>query len=208
MIDDKFDITDLDRIATRVIDCFIRLMKENGCIECKDRNNDFFDDHAYANYLRDNKLEVMLGSELLLKNKDYRESEEFNEITRDFKWIKTYGGFYGAAIKKGSVVLYIKNIEANISEVSLVDEYEDSSLSKFEYEPIVGISIPFERDELLEFLKNERKKVNVTAEIGIRVYDEDAGIFFESKRAFAKPTYPAPTTAIFINFTFNPPVIL
>ncbi len=46
----------------------------------------------------------------------------------------------------------------------------------------MGVKIPFGRDELSDFLHNERKNVEVTAEIGIQVYDESAGIYFENER--------------------------
>jgi len=182
MIDDKFYATDLSRIATRVIDVFIRLMKNQGCVIPKDRKIDFVDDQDYSNYLEREKLEVMVGSKLMLRNSDYRMTEPFEKATKNFTWIDTYGGFYAAAIKKGSVVLYIKNLEANIREVTLDDEYMDSTQDEYEYEPIMNVSVTFEREELSDFLKNERKRVEVTAEIGIQVYDPNAGIYFESER--------------------------
>ena len=46
----------------------------------------------------------------------------------------------------------------------------------------MNVSVPFDREELSEYLKNERKRVEVVAEIGIQVYDPDAGIYFESER--------------------------
>lgn len=182
MIDDKFDNTDLERIATRVVDVFVSLMKNQGCVIYKNRKRDFKDDQDYANYLVKENLDVMIGSKLLLQNSDYMMTETFEDATKDCTWISTYGGFYAAAIQKGSVILYIRNLDANIREVTLDDEYMDTTLDDYEYEPILNVSIPFARDELSDFLKNERKRVEVTAEIGIQVYDFNAGIYFESER--------------------------
>lgn len=182
MIDDKFDETDLGRIATRIVDIFIRLLKDKGCVIPKDRKKDFVDDQDYVNYLVGEKLDVMVGSELMLKNTNYRMTESFEDATKNSTWINTFGGFYAAAIKKGSVVLYIRDLEANIREITLDDEYMDITQDEYEYEPILNVSIPFEREELSEYLKNERKRVEVTAQIGIQVYDTNAGIYFESDR--------------------------
>ena len=182
MINDKFDHTDLERIAARIADIFVMLMKNKGCVIVKDRQKDFVDDHDYTNFLTREKLEVMVGSNLLLKNRDYRMTEYFEETTKNYTWINTYGGFYAAAIKKGSVVLYIRNLEAIIRDITLDDEYIDTTKDEYNYEPIMNVSLPFEREELSEYLKNERKRVEVVAEIGIQVYDSDAGIYFESER--------------------------
>ena len=184
MIDDRVDGTDLGRITTRLIDSYIHMLVQRKAIELKDKKSDFSDDRLYINYLNSESLNVLVGSELLLKNSDYRNTEMFEEATRDYTWIKSLGGYYGAAIKNGSVVFCLRDLDVVLREATLDDIKYDSEDEGgyYEYAPISGVKLDFEEKELKEFIKQERKIIEVTAKIGVKLYTSNVGIYFVNPR--------------------------
>ena len=183
-IDDRVDSTDMERIITRLIDSYIHILIQRRVIDLKDKKSDFSDDRLYIDYLKSESLNILMGSELLLKNSDYRNTEMFEEATRDHIWIKSLGGYYGAAIKNGSVVFYLKDLNVVLREATLDDiryDVEDEG-GYLEYAPISGVKLDFEEKELKEFIKQERKIIEVTAKIGVKLYTSISGIYFVNPR--------------------------
>lgn len=158
MIDGRPDTTNLERISAQLIDQYIEMMIDDRCIEFKNKKQDFDDDQTYMNYLREKQLDMFIGSELLLRNVDYMKSEAFDEAVRNSVWIKALGCFYGAAVRQGSVAFYIKDMEVNVRPATIKDGRVKSSKDSSElmYEPVVGVSLPFEREELSDYIGKER----------------------------------------------------
>ena len=53
-----------------------------------------------------------------------------------------------------------------------------SKLEKYYYSIINGLPVEFEKDELIEFLYNERKVIKVTAKVSIQVNEIPVGTDF------------------------------
>lgn len=189
MIDDRLDEIDLEHISAQLIDLYIGRMIETGCIKFRDKKRDFDDDQVYINYLKEHRLDMFVGSELLLRNSDYMKTEVFDGAVKDSMWVKALGCFYGAAIKQGSVAFYIRDIEVNVRAATIEDERaekNDKDVSKLMYEPVQGVSLLFEKEELSDYISKERKIVEVTAKIGLKIYKNYAGIYFQNERMWLR----------------------
>ena len=127
----------------------------------------------------------MIGSEYLLKNKDYMMTEKFQKATEDFKWIKSIGCRLGMGVKKESVRFYIRNLKIDIDDSDAGNERVKgaNATGKYFYEPVHNIPIEFnEKDSLEEFIRHSRKVVEVTAEIAVNVAgDGTIGFYFDGE---------------------------
>ncbi|MDE6845095.1 MAG: hypothetical protein K2J99_04935 [Lachnospiraceae bacterium] len=57
----------------------------------------------------------------------------------------------------------------------------DKETGKYNYSIINGLPIDFEKDELREFLYNNRKVINITAKISIQVIEKPCGTIFTGR---------------------------
>ncbi len=61
------------------------------------------------------------------------------------------------------------------------DAEYDKKTGKYNYSIINGLPIDFEKDELREFLYNNRKVINITAKVSIRVNEKPCGTIFTGR---------------------------
>ncbi|MBQ8086430.1 MAG: hypothetical protein IJ232_10035 [Lachnospiraceae bacterium] len=185
-IEHSVDSTMVNRICGVLMDTYISMMVDLDMLEKISKTTDSYDDHEYIKILTERQYDMMIGSEYLIRNKDYSLSESFNEATKKFSKITANPCFYGAVLNSRGVIFYLSNPhisvrDADIGDVYSVEELDDGT---YEYEQIGGVKLHFTKEELTSFLSRERKVIEVVADVGIKRVGagEKIGIYIENER--------------------------
>ena len=189
LIDSSVDTTAVDRVCGELMDRYISMMISAGMLEKISKTTDLYDDHEYIKIISERKYDMMLGSEYLVRNKDYALSENFNEVTKGFAKITGHSTLYGAVLNSCGVVFYLSKLHVRVRDADIGDLYSVTELNDgtYEYEQIGGVKLQFTEDELRTYLNRERKVIEVMADVGIKkVGDEDIiGIYIENERIYS-----------------------
>ncbi len=161
-----------------------KFLCQSGVVEYKKRFDDFADDKEFMEYLAANNLYILLGSQYILKNRDYRISAEYNMFLEDYETIYTTVLQEGIALRKNSIQVCLHDIIVSIHSPSIEEENVkyDRETSKYYYHILDGLPIDFDEDELREFLYNNRKVINVIAKISIQVNEKPCGTIFTGRQ--------------------------
>lgn len=153
-------------------------------LEIKNRFNDFSSDKEFMKYLVSNKLKILLGSQFILKNRNYKVTGEYNEFLNDFDTIYTSVIREAMALKKDAIKVCLHGVNVSIHSPNIKEsraEY-DKKTGKCKYSILSGLPIDFDSDELSEFLYNNRKIINVTAKISIQVNEKIVGALLTGRK--------------------------
>lgn len=162
----------------------VEFLYHRGVVELKKRFDDFADDKEFMEYLAANKLHLLLGSQFILKNRDYRISDEYKRFLEDYETVYTTVLQDAIALRRNSVRVCLHDISVSIHSPSIKEEnvkYNDET-KKYYYSIMNGLPIDFDEDELREFLYNNRKVINVTAKISIQVNEKPCGTIFTGRK--------------------------
>lgn len=161
-----------------------RFLYQRRVVEFKKRFDDFADDKEFMKYLVANNLHLLLGSQYILKNRDYRISAEYKRFLEDYETIYTTVLQDGIALRRNSIQVCLHDINVSIHSPSIKEENVeyDRETGKYYYPILDGLPIDFDEDELREFLYNNRKVINVTAKISIQVNEMPCGTIFTSRK--------------------------
>lgn len=161
-----------------------RFLYQRGVVEFKKRFDDFADDKEFMEYLAANNLHLLLGSQYILKNRDYRISAEYKRFLEDYETIYTTVLQDGIALRRNSIQVCLHDINVSIHSPSIKEENVeyDRKTGKYYYPILNGLPIDFDEDELREFLYNNRKVINVTAKISIQVNEKPCGTIFAGRK--------------------------
>ena len=171
---------DIDGAFLRGIERFLLNKK---ALETKNRFKDFENDKEFMEYLSANNQYLLFGSQLILKNSNYKNRAEFNEFLDKCKTIYTVGELNGIALKEDSIQVCLHEVKVSICSPSIEEEnvnYNEQT-GKYYYSIINGLPVEFEKDELIEFLYNERKVIKVTAKVSIQVNEIPVGTVFTGR---------------------------
>lgn len=167
----------INTALAKLIDAFIIILINSNYIKRLSRNT--IGNQEYINELKKQKTGLMLGSEYLLNNNDYKLSEKFREVTNDYKHVTNFGCNYGAIIKYESAKFFIKDIKIDIHQGNIDSQREVKFSNEFlEYEPVMGISLRFTKTELEKYLCDGIKTIIVTARIAVDVKTDSNSIGF------------------------------
>lgn len=161
-----------------------RFLYQRGVVEFKKRFDDFADDKEFMEYLAANNFHLLLGSQYILKNRDYRISAEYKRFLEDYETIYTTVLQDGIALRRNSIQVCLHDINVSIHSPSIKEENVeyDRETGKYYYPILNGLPIDFDEDELREFLYNNRKVINVTAKISIQVNEKPCGTVFTGRK--------------------------
>lgn len=161
-----------------------KFLCKRGIVEFKKRFDDFVDDKEFMKYLEANNLHLLLGSQYILKNRDYRISAEYKRFLDDYETIYTIILQDGIALRRNSIQVCLQDINVSIHSPSLKEEdvEYDRETRKYYYPILNGLPIDFDEDELREFLYNNRKVINITAKISIQVNEKPCGTIFTGRQ--------------------------
>lgn len=157
-----------------------KILHQRKVVDLKKRFEDFSGDKEFMEYLSANSLHLLLGSQFILRNRDYRISDEYRKFLEDYETIYTAVVNEGIALKRDSVQVCLHDVNVSIHSPSIAEsgaEYVEKT-GKYNYSIINGLPIDFEKDELSEFLYNNRKVINITAQISIQVNEKLCGTIF------------------------------
>ena len=160
------------------------ILKRQNVLDKVDRIKDFADDRDYMNYLQSNNLELLIGSKYVLVNRDYRLTHEFEKLTEDWKVIYTMFMKNGLALKKDSIKVCIHSIEVTIRPQSISDEKQNynEETKLYTYSIYSGMPIDFEEHELEAFLHDNRKIMEISAKVSVKVTKEKIGTLVMGER--------------------------
>lgn len=153
-------------------------------LEIKNRFNDFSNDKEFMKYLESNMLKILLGSQFILKNRDYRVTGEYNEFLNDYDTIYTSVVNEAMALKKDAIKVCLHGVNVSIHSPNIKESRAefDKKTGKYKYSILSGLPIDFDADELSEFLYNNRKMINVTAKISIQVNEKIVGALLTGRK--------------------------
>lgn len=159
------------------------ILRQRKVVNLKKRFDDFPRDKEFMEYLSANNLHLLLGSQFILRNRDYRISDEYKKFLEDYETIYTAVVIEGIALKRDSVQVCLHDVNVSIHSPSIAEsgaEYDEET-GKYNYSIINGLPIDFEKDELREFLYNYRKLINITAKISVQVNEKPCGTIFTGR---------------------------
>ena len=129
-------------------------------------------------------MDVLLGSQYAMKNKDYKNTELFKEYSEGCKCI--YTGFvgYGLALNSEEVKICIHDVNVSIHSLTLGETKLnfDEEKQKYIYEISHGMPVEFTKEELKTFIYNERKILDISAKVSVISSKEKVGIVINSDR--------------------------
>lgn len=159
-------------------------LKKNSMVNLMNRFDDFVDDRAYMRYLQDNDLSVLVGSKYILSNRDYTLREEFDEFLNDYDCIYTSLVRDGLALRKGSVEIYLHDVQVSIRPGTIKDinVKPNKETGKFVYEAVSGMPVEFEENEIKELVHNERKIIEIILKVSINTYDVSVGTIISGEK--------------------------
>ena len=160
-------------------------LKKNSMVNLMNRFDDFVDDRAYMRYLQDNDLSVLVGSKYILSNRDYTLREEFDEFLNDYDCIYTSLVRDGLALRKGSVEIYLHDVQVSIRPGTIKDinVKPNKETGKFVYEAVSGMPVEFEENEIKELVHNERKIIEIILKVSINTYDVSVGTIISGEKS-------------------------
>ena len=159
-------------------------LKKNSMVNLMNRFDDFVDDRAYMRYLQDNDLSLLVGSKYILSNRDYTLREEFDEFLNDYDCIYTSLVRDGLALRKGSVEIYLHDVQVSIRPGTIKDinVKPNKETGKFVYEAVSDMPVEFEENEIKELVHNERKIIEIILKVSINTYDVPVGTIISGEK--------------------------
>lgn len=158
------------------------ILQSRKAIDKINKECDFADDIEYINYLKQRKVNMLLGSEYVLRNRDYKKSQEYKSFAENCECIYTSFIRYGLALKRDDIKVCIHDINVSIHPLTFGElnsiEY-NSETKKYIYEISSGMSVEFEKSELESFIYNQRKILDISAKISVVVTKENVGTIVE-----------------------------
>ncbi len=161
-----------------------RFLYKRKVVEIKSRFDDFSTDKDFMEYLASNDLHLLLGSQFILKNRDYRISAEYKRFLDDYKTIYTAVVQDGVALKEGAIQICLHDVNVSIHSQNIreADVEYNKETGTYKYSIMSGLPIDFDEDELREFIYNNRKVINVTAKVSIQVNEQLVGTVFTGRK--------------------------
>ncbi len=159
-------------------------LNNNGMVNLMNRYDDFANDRAYMRYLQDNGLSILIGSKYILSNRDYKLREEFNDFLNDYDCIYTSLVADGLALRKDSIEVYLHDVQVSIRPGTINDMNIkfNKETGKYEYEVISNLPVEFDKEEIKEFIYNERKIIEIVLKVSINTNDIPIGTIISGNR--------------------------
>lgn len=162
----------------------VKFLEQKNVVEFKNRFDDFKNDEEFMEYLKLNKLHVILGSQYIMKNREYKFSNVYKKIMEDYETIYTAVVREGIALKNNSIQVCLHSINVTINSSSIEEEKVriDEKTGKYSYSITNGLPIDFDEDELREFLYNNRKVIKIKAKMSININEKICGTIFVNRQ--------------------------
>lgn len=159
-------------------------LQKNNVVDVKNRREDYIDDRHFMRFLQDNNLTLLMGAKYILSNRDYKLRNEFNSFVEDFECIYTTLVREGVALKRNGmkICLHDVNVTVRPGRIQDMNIKVNKETGKYVYAPISDMPIEFEKEEIKEFIHNERKIIEISVKISVQTNGEHIGTVITDRK--------------------------
>lgn len=172
-------------VISNIVTWVIHELSKKYNVLCFDRKTRFESDQKFREYLIDNNYEILMGSQYPFGVTDYTAYDIHSDFLNSMECKFVSGGKDGVALKRDALYIKLNDITVDITSPE-IDDFDfdvDAETGLYEYAPVQGITLDFEKEELRNFFKDERKLVDVYINITLGFdVDGDNGVII--KRSF------------------------
>lgn len=151
-------------------------------IQVIDRRS-FGTDENLLDYIKNNEDKMILGSESMLLPKDFFRREEFKEAIYNAEHYTD--GAYGIVLflNKNSVKINIQKVRVGIHSTMIkeVDTEYNKETGMYEYEVSQGMPTGFTEEELVKYLRDTSRTVNIVMHVQIQTNSGLLGMCIEKR---------------------------
>lgn len=169
-------------VISNIMTWIIHELSKKYNVLCLDRNTRFESDQEFRDYLKDNNYDVLMGSQYPFGATDYMAYDIHSDFLNSMDCIFVSGGKDGVALKRDALYIKLNEVTVDITSPE-IDDFDfdvDAETGQYEYAPIQGITLDFEKEELRNFFKDERKIVDVYINITLGFdMDGDNGVIIQ-----------------------------
>ena len=119
----------------------VNFLYQQKVVDVKRRFEDFSGDSDFMKYISTNQLHLLMGSQYILKNRDYKINDKYKKFLEQYDTIYTAVVNNGIGLKKGSVQICLHDINVSIHSPSIAEtdaEY-DKKTGKYNYSIMKGL---------------------------------------------------------------------
>ena len=160
-----------DSIFIALVNTFAQKLLNAGYVNIVEKKD--FSDDEWIQFLNNHTEWIVVGSENALYT---QHDDKYEDIEKWLRTIEHYtNGDFGNAIlvQRGLVKINFKNVRIDIRPETIQEAMgnvqPDPKTGKYRYSPSVGMLVDFTKDELTDYLRNKRRIVDVSLEIGIEI---------------------------------------
>lgn len=159
-------------------------LQKMNVVDVKNRREDYSDDTHFMRFLQENELKLLMGAKYMLSNRDYKFRNEFNSLVEDFECIYTTLVREGVALKRNSMKMCLHDVNVTVRPGCIKDANikVNKESGKYVYAPISDMPIEFEKEEIKEFIHNERKIIEISVKISIQIKGNHIGTLVTDRR--------------------------
>ena len=135
------------------------------------KRNSFPDDESFFTFLKADGNDTIIGSKFSIRSSDYANREQLNDIISSKKSVLEGYTDRSLLIRENMLHIFIDDIRIGTHSGTLSEERNDiifdSRTQSYLYEVTNNIPIEFNKDELLQYLHDRRKIVNIVLYISV-----------------------------------------
>lgn len=159
-----------DVIAQNLIYTLCDLLSKSNAVNHVKRNS-FPDDESFFTFLKADGNDTIIGSKFSIRSSDYANREQLNDIISSKKSVLEGYTDRSLLIRENMLHIFIDDIRIGTHSGTLSEERNDiifdSRTQSYLYEVTNNIPIEFNKDELLQYLHDRRKIVNIVLYISV-----------------------------------------
>lgn len=165
-----------DVIAQNLIYTLCDLLSKSNAVNHVKRNS-FPDDESFFTFLKADGNDTIIGSKFSIRSSDYANREQLNDIISSKKSVLEGYTDRSLLIRENMLHIFIDDIRIGTHSGTLSEERNDiifdSRTQSYLYEVTNNIPIEFNKDELLQYLHDRRKIVNIVLYISVHKEEDD-----------------------------------
>lgn len=158
-----------DVIAQQLIKQLCYILKSTDSVHVIKRKS-FADDETFFAFLSSEEKSIILGSEFSISPSDYSNRDKLDEVLASKKCVLEGYTDYALLLEEGSLQIFIQDVNIRTHSGTLEDEeFEyDANTGLYSYEVTKGIPIEFTEQELVKYVHDKRKIVDIVLSISLK----------------------------------------
>lgn len=157
-----------DYIAQGVISALCSILYRSNAVKLIHKSS-FEDDMEYLDFLRTKEIALVIGSQYALRTTDYSHKKDLDTFLHNKKQILEGYADNALLIEEDSLHICFQsvNISAHSGVLGDVEFSFDSSNGLYTYEVMNGIPIEFTKEELIRYIHDKRRIVDIVLKISM-----------------------------------------